>query len=190
MTPSTFSPPTPTPNPAPDAKPGRPESTEDDEEATEEVLAADVGRVREGAASGGFTSGVKHGPNLFLQLPFFFFLPPSSTPPAAGPELEGWARLKPADPPRLVESFTEWLWEFSYSFPPTAEAVEADINEPKSVVVPSDTLLSEDGLTRQLLKEGGEENVEPAPGRSEESVKLMKSEEAEDVLLALVNRSP
>lgn len=105
MTPSPFSPPAPTPNPPLDTKPGRPESTEDEEEAAEEVLAAVVGRVREGAASGGFTSVVKQGPNLFRQLPFLFFFTPSST--ATGAELEGWARLKPAEPPRLVVSFAE-----------------------------------------------------------------------------------
>lgn len=132
---------------------------------------------------------MKHGPNRFLQFPFFFFLLPSSVPPAAGPEPEGCARLNPADTPRLV-SFTGRLWEFSYSFPPTAEAVVADISEPKSVVVPSETVPSEEGLTRQLLKDGGEENVVPAPGRNEESVKLRKSEEAVGVLLALLNKRP
>ena len=71
-----------------------------------------------------------------------------------------------------------------------AEAVVADIREPNSVVVPSETVLSEEGLTRQLLKDGGEENVVPAPGRKEESVKLRKSEEAEGVLLALLSKRP
>lgn len=104
MTPSPLSPPTPTPNPLLETKPGRPESVEDEEEEgeaveEEEVLAVeDVGRVREGAGSEGFTSVVKQGPNLFRQLPFFFFFTPSSPPPAAaapipGPELEGWGRL-------------------------------------------------------------------------------------------------
>lgn len=97
--------------------------------------------------------------------------------------------MNPADAPRLV-SFTDRLWEFSYSFPPTAEAVVADIREPKSVVVPSETVLSEEGLTRQLLKDGGEENVVPGPGRNEESVKLRKSDEAEGVLLTLLNKRP
>lgn len=76
------------------------------------------------------------------------------------------------------------------SFVAPAEAVVADISEPKSVVVPSETPLSELGFTRQLLNDGGEENVVPAPGRNEESVKLRKSEEAEPVLVALVNRRP
>lgn len=70
-----------------------------------------------------------------------------------------------------------------------AEAVVADIREPNSVVVPSDAPPSELGFTRQLLKDGGEENVVPPPVRSE---KLRKSEEegAEGGLLALVNRRP
>lgn len=104
MTPSPLSPPTPTPNPLLDTKPGRPESVEDEEEEgeaeeEEEVLAVEeVGSVREGAGSEGFTSVVKQGPNLFRQLPFFFFFTPSSPPPGAaapipGPELEGWGRL-------------------------------------------------------------------------------------------------
>lgn len=103
MTPSPLSgpppPPTPTPNPLLGIKPGRPESVEDEEEdggaVEEEVLAVeDVGRVSEGAGSEGFTSVVKHGPNLFRQLPFFFFFTPSSPPAVAppvipGPELDG-----------------------------------------------------------------------------------------------------
>ena len=113
MTPSPLSPPapppTPTPNPLLDTKPGRPVSVDDDEEEDgvameeeeeeEEVLAVEeVGRVREGAGSEGFTSVVKQGPNRFLQLPFFFFFIPSSPTPAAAPpipgtELEGWGRL-------------------------------------------------------------------------------------------------
>lgn len=72
-----------------------------------------------------------------------------------------------------------------------AEAVEGDMREPKRVVVPSEAPPSELGLTRQLLKDGGEEKVVPLPGRNDESVKLMKSEEGADgVLLALVNRRP
>lgn len=73
-----------------------------------------------------------------------------------------------------------------------AEAVVADIREPKRVVVPSEAPPSEPGFTRQLLKDGGEEKVLPPPGRNDESVKLRKSEEeeAEGVLLALVNRRP
>ena len=73
-----------------------------------------------------------------------------------------------------------------------AEAVVADISEPKSVVVPSEAPPSELGFTRQLLKDGGEEKVVPTPGRNVESEKLRKSEEegAEGVLLALVNRRP
>lgn len=73
-----------------------------------------------------------------------------------------------------------------------AEAVVADISEPKSVVVPSEAPLSELGLRRQLLKDGGEEKVVPTPGRNDESEKLKKSEEeaAEGVLLALVNSRP
>lgn len=71
-----------------------------------------------------------------------------------------------------------------------AEAVVADIREPKSVV-PSEAPPSELGFTRQLLKDGGEEKVVPPPGRNDESEKLRKSEEgAEGVLLALVNRRP
>lgn len=103
MTPSPLSPPTPTPNPLLETKPGRPESVDDEEEegeaVEEEVFAVEeVGRVREGADSEGFTSVVKQGPNLFRQLPFFFFFTPSSPPLAAvapipGPELEGWGRL-------------------------------------------------------------------------------------------------
>lgn len=67
-----------------------------------------------------------------------------------------------------------------------------DIREPKSVVVPSEAPPSELGFTRQLLKDGGEENVVPPPERNDGSEKLRKSEEegAEGVLLALVNRSP
>lgn len=73
-----------------------------------------------------------------------------------------------------------------------AEAVVADISEPKSVVVPSEAPPSDVGFGRQLLKDGGEEKVVPPPGRSDESEKLRKSEEeaAEGVLLALVNNSP
>lgn len=73
-----------------------------------------------------------------------------------------------------------------------AEAVVADISEPKSAVVPSEAPPSELGLRRQLLKDGGEEKVVPTPGRNDESEKLRKSEEeaAEGVLLALVNRRP
>lgn len=73
-----------------------------------------------------------------------------------------------------------------------AEAVVADIREPKSVVVPSEAPPSELGFTRQLLKDGGEEKLVPPPGRNDESEKLRKSEEegAEGVLLALVNRRP
>lgn len=58
--------------------------------------------------------------------------------------------------------------------------------------MPSDTPPSELGFTRQLLKDGGEEKVVPAPGRNDESEKLRKSEEegAEGILLALVNRRP
>ncbi|TNN59495.1 hypothetical protein EYF80_030310 [Liparis tanakae] len=46
---------------------------------------------------------------------------------------------------------------------------------------------SELGFTRQLLKDGGEENVVPPPDRNDGSEKLRKSEEegAEGVLLAL-----
>lgn len=97
MTPSPLSPPT--PNPLLETKPGRPESVVDEEEegeaVEEEVLAGEeVGRVREGAGSEGFTSVVKQGPNLFRQLPFFFFFTPSSPAPAAAapmpsPALEG-----------------------------------------------------------------------------------------------------
>lgn len=91
-------PPIPTPNPLLETKPDRPESVEEEVEAEEEeevVLAVEeVGSVKDGAASEGFTSGVKQGPNLFLQLPFFFFFTPSSVPPPAAPvipspELEG-----------------------------------------------------------------------------------------------------
>lgn len=73
-----------------------------------------------------------------------------------------------------------------------AEAVVADISEPKSVVVPSGAPPSELGFRRQLLKDGGEEKVVPPPGRNDESEKLRKSEEeaAEGALLALVNSSP
>ena len=54
-------------NPGPETKPGRPESVENEEEAVEavqeEVLAVEeAGRVRDGAASAGFTSVVKQGP--------------------------------------------------------------------------------------------------------------------------------
>lgn len=68
----------------------------------------------------------------------------------------------------------------------------ADIREPKRVAVPSEAAPSELGFTRQLLKDGGEENVVPPPGRNDESEKLRKSEEegAEGVLLALVNSRP
>lgn len=104
MTPSPRSPPpSPTPNPLLETKPGLLGSVEDEEdgEAVEEqVLAVDeVGRLREGDASGGFTSVVKQGPYRFRQLPFFFFFAPSSPPPPAaappitGPELEDWGRL-------------------------------------------------------------------------------------------------
>lgn len=96
-------PPIPTPNPLLETKPGRPESVEDEAEegeaVAEEVLdVEEVGRVMEGVGSEGFTSVVKQGPNLFRQLPFFFFFTPSSPPPAAGPpitgpELAGWGRL-------------------------------------------------------------------------------------------------
>ncbi|MEQ2187161.1 hypothetical protein GOODEAATRI_001754 [Goodea atripinnis] len=58
-----------------------------------------------------------------------------------------------------------------------AEVVVADIREPKRVVVPSDAPPSELDLTRQLLKDGGEEKEVPPPGRNDESVKLRKSEE-------------
>lgn len=73
-----------------------------------------------------------------------------------------------------------------------ADAVVADIREPKRVEVPSEAPPSELGFTRQLLKDGGEEKVVPPPGRNDESEKLRKSEEegAEGVLLALVNRRP
>lgn len=73
-----------------------------------------------------------------------------------------------------------------------AEAVVADISEPKSAVVPSEVPLSELCFRRQLLKDGGEEKVVPTPGRNDESEKLRKSEEeaAEGVLLALVNNRP
>lgn len=59
-------------------------------------------------------------------------------------------------------------------------------------MVPSEAPPSELGLSRQLLKDGGEEKVVPTPGRNDESEKLRKSEEeaAEGVLLALVNRRP
>lgn len=105
MTPSPRSapPPIPTPNPLLETKPGRPESVEQAETAIEaveeEALAEDeVGRVKDGAGSVGFTSVVKQGPNLFLQLPFFFFFTPSSVPavgapPIPSPALEGWGRL-------------------------------------------------------------------------------------------------
>lgn len=105
MTPSPLSPPIPTPNPLLETKPGRPESVEDVEEAVEAVedeeevaLAAEeeVGSVRDGAASAGFASVVKQGPNRFRQLPFFFFLTPSSPPTAAPiprPLPAGWERL-------------------------------------------------------------------------------------------------
>lgn len=80
------------------------------------------------------------------------------------------------------------LWEFSYSFPPTAVV---DTREPNSVAVPSEAPPSELGFTR-LLKDGGEEKVVPPPGRNDESEKLRKSEDegAEGVLLALVNSRP
>lgn len=73
-----------------------------------------------------------------------------------------------------------------------AEAVVADISEPKRVVVPSGAPPSELDLRRQLLKDGGEEKVVPPPGRNDESEKLRKSEEeaAEGVLLALVKSRP
>lgn len=90
MTPSPLSPPPiPTPNPLLDVKPGRPGSVEDVEEAAEAVeeevvlaMEEELGSARDGAASGGFVSVVKQGPNRFRQLPFFFFFTPSS-PPAA-----------------------------------------------------------------------------------------------------------
>lgn len=115
ITPRLLSPPPPTPTPKPllETNPGRPESVEDEEEeeAVEEVLLAveEVGRVMEGAGSEGFTSVVKQGPNRFRQLPFFFFFTPSSPPPVTAPPIpgpgpEGWARLNPAEPPRLVIS--------------------------------------------------------------------------------------
>lgn len=116
MTPSPLSPDpptTPTPNPLLETKPGRPESVVDEEDEgveVEEVLAVEeVGRIREGAGSEGFTSVVKQGPNLFRQLPFFFFFTPSSPPPATAPPMpgpgpEGWGRLYPVDPLRLVVS--------------------------------------------------------------------------------------
>lgn len=108
MTPSPLSPPPiPTPDPLLETKPDRPDSAEEEEEeveAAEEeeegmVLAAEeVGSVRDGAASDGFKSVVKQGPNRFLQFPFFFFFTPSSAAPAAAPpspspELEGCGRL-------------------------------------------------------------------------------------------------
>lgn len=73
-----------------------------------------------------------------------------------------------------------------------AEVVVADIREPKRGVVPSDAPPSELDFTRQLLKDGGEENDVPLPGRSDGSVKLRKSEEegAAGVLLELVNSRP
>lgn len=73
-----------------------------------------------------------------------------------------------------------------------AEAAVEDISEPKTVVVPSEALLSELGFSRQLLKDGGEEKVVPAPGRNDGSEKLRKSEEeaAEGALVALVSSRP
>lgn len=73
-----------------------------------------------------------------------------------------------------------------------AEAAVEDISEPKTVVVPSEALLSELGFSRQLLKDGGEEKVVPAPGRNDGSEKLRKSAEeaAEGALVALVSSRP
>lgn len=90
--------PTPAPNPLLETKPGLPESAEVEEEEAEEVegeemevvmAVEEVGRVREGADSVGFMSVLKQGPNLFRQLPFFFFFTPSSTPPATAPPMPG-----------------------------------------------------------------------------------------------------
>lgn len=109
-TPIALSPPIPAPKPLLETKPGRPERVEDVAEAVEagedeeeEVMLAaeeeEVGRVRDGAASEGFVSVVKQGPNRFRQLPFFFFFTPSSPPAAAivppipSPLLEAWDRL-------------------------------------------------------------------------------------------------
>lgn len=104
MTPSPLSPtppPSPTPNPLLETKPGLLGSVEDaqDGEAVEEQVLAveEVGRLREGDASEGLTSVVKQGPYRLRQLPFFFFFtpssPPAATPPIPGPELEDWGRL-------------------------------------------------------------------------------------------------
>lgn len=95
MTPRPLSPP-PIPKPPLQAKPGRPESVKEEDVAggaaeEEEALAVElVGKVREGDDdSGGLTSVVKQGPNLLRQLPFFFFLTPSSPPPAVAPAFPG-----------------------------------------------------------------------------------------------------
>lgn len=82
------------------------------------------------------------------------------------------------------------LWLLFAGVP--AEAAVEDMSEPKSVVVPSEAPLSELGFRRQLLKDGGEEKVVPAPGRNDESEKLRKSEEeaAEGALVALVSNRP
>lgn len=106
MTPSPLSPApplSPTTNPLLETKPGLLGSVEEEEAGEgveEQVLAAEeVGRLREGDASEGFTSVVKQGPYRFRQLPFFFFFapssppPPAATPPIPGPELEDWGRL-------------------------------------------------------------------------------------------------
>lgn len=73
-----------------------------------------------------------------------------------------------------------------------ADAVVADISEPKSGAVPSEALPSVLGLGRQLLNDGGEEKVVPPPGRNDGSEKLKKSEDAtpDGILLALVSSKP
>lgn len=73
-----------------------------------------------------------------------------------------------------------------------AEAFVADAMEPNKLVVASEAPPSEFGLTRQLLKDGGEEKVVPPPGRRVGSEKLKKSEDegVEGVLLAFAKRSP
>lgn len=83
-----------------------------------------------------------------------------------------------------------YLYAFSQVVP--AEAAVEDISEPKTVVAPSEAPLSELGFSRQLLKDGGEEKVVPAPGRNDGSEKLRKSEEeaAEGALVALVSSRP
>lgn len=89
-------------------------------------------------------------------------------------------------------TFATWGFCWNTCEPLPADAVVADISEPKSGAVPSEALPSALGLGRQLLNDGGEEKVVPPPGRSDGSEKLRKSGDAtaEGILLALVSSKP